>query len=112
MVDLEEFVLARSENEDRVDAARLVLENLFETLRGDGDHLAKTEMGEHLPFGVGYFSLLRAWAVGDLHLSPEFEQLDTLDQASHLMIVGLRGAARFRGLGSVLEKLEIRESVV
>ena len=89
---------------ERRDAAISALQELYEVCEEE-KRVITTEAGRHLPFGVGYFSTLRAWVRGDLRLSQEFADKDLPDQAQQLVVTSLTSATRVRGLDSLLEKL-------
>jgi MoxR-like ATPase len=90
--------------QDRLEAAKTALQDLYE-ICDEEKRVVTTEAGRHLPFGVGYFSTLRAWVLGKLELSQEFAEKDLPDQAQQLVVTALTSAARVRGLDPLLEKV-------
>jgi MoxR-like ATPase len=93
-----------TDQKERSNAARAALKTLYEVCDEKG-RVTTTELGKHLPFGVGYFETLRAWVQGRLRLSKEFSERDLPDQAHLLLVTSLTGAARVRGLDSLLQQV-------
>ena len=83
-------------------AAYDVILALFDACR-EAAMTSTDENGEHLPFGVGYFSGLRDWSTGSLHLSPEFTERDLPEQAQIVLSTSLSSAAKVRGIDRVLD---------
>jgi MoxR-like ATPase len=103
--DLQTFLSGTSPGtQDRRSVALLVVDNLFAVCRSE-KRLTQSEVGDHLPFGVGYFASLKAWVAGGLPLSTEFKELDDKEQAYIVLRTSLRGAIRIRGLESLITKL-------
>ena len=92
----------------RAAAASAVIEELFDVCVKD-NKITHSEMGEHLPFGVGYFATLRSWMRGDLQLSRESSEREDQDQARTLLMTSLMSAVRVRGLDSILRLLKKTE---
>jgi len=90
--------------QEKLEAAKATLQELYE-ICDEENRVTTTELGRHLPFGVGYFSTLRAWVRGELRLSEEFAEKDLPDQAQQLVVTSLTSAARVRGLDPLLEKV-------
>jgi hypothetical protein len=67
--------------------------------------LTSSDLGERLPFGVGYFGLLRAWCCEALKMSDEFSELELSVQARRIMRLCLRAATRDRKWEDVLRDL-------
>ena len=110
--ELEGFIggdAADDESKTRRAAALEVIDRLFEILQ-EKKRVVTSELGDHLPFGVGYFSSLRSWVAGQLGLSEEFAERDLQDQAAHVLTTSLRSAVRFRGLEDILGRLETPET--
>ncbi len=109
--ELREFVGGRvGDSDERMETASQVLDDLFEHLR-EAEQLQQSDLGERLPFGVGYFHPLRSWVGDELSLSREFEERDLRDQATVLILRSLRSAGRFRGLEDILRGLRLTEGI-
>jgi MoxR-like ATPase len=103
--DLNDYLIASSsETEARRSVAIEILQELFQICDTE-KRLSKSEAGEHLPFGVGYFATLQSWISGDLGLSQEFRERDNPDQARLVLVTSLTSAVRIRGMQSILDKL-------
>lgn len=106
-----EFVGGESEeSNNRRESALQVVSALFEACaETDPDLLYRSELGDHLPFGVGYFTTLRSWVRGLLRLSSEFEERDLSDQARLILYQSLLPAARLRRMEKLMAQLRSPE---
>ncbi len=107
--DLGRFLgAAAPKGEERREAALAVVDDLFQ-ICSDAGKLLQSEIGEYLPFGVGYFSALKAWVEGKLPLSRESQDREVRDQARSLVATSLSSAVRLRGMEEVIEGLHSSE---
>ena len=78
----------------------------------DKKWVEKSEDGQHLPFGVGYFTLLRDWAHGRLNMPPFFNDRAYSSQAKYILRVSLGSVLRTRdGFDSTLREFLSHEAV-
>lgn len=87
-------------------AAREALDLFFENAR-DHELLLKNEDDDRLPFGVGYFALLRSWTLGQLD-SP-LTEMTPKEQARDLLAASLRTLARHRKWDDALRAFSDKE---
>lgn len=98
-------LLAKGKPDSARQAAALsVIEQLFDVCK-DQKLLARTDDGDHLPFGVGYFGIAHRWVTGDLRLSKQFQEEDLDDQATGIIRTSLASVVRVRGLSTILASL-------
>ncbi len=100
--EVKDFLGFEGADGERLEAANDVVVRLFDAA-ATKQKLSKTERGDHLPFGVGYFSPLKAWVAGELRLAID---PDATVQARRVLVLALRGMARVRGFEPVLKELE------
>jgi MoxR-like ATPase len=88
-----------------VDAVR----SFFDIVR-DSDLFAKsTEDDPRLPFGVGYFALLRSWLAGELELPAALLDATVREQANDLLASSLRTLGRNKRWEDALRLFESQE---
>jgi MoxR-like ATPase len=61
---------------------------------------------QRLPFGVGWFELLRRWVIGELILPDRDEELPTSVLAGMMLVASLRGALRDETLELLFDELD------
>jgi MoxR-like ATPase len=64
---------------------------------------------DRLPFGAGYFALLRSWAHGKLSMPAAFSELDPVKQAKDMVCASLATAARVKAFEKALELLQVED---
>jgi AAA domain (dynein-related subfamily) len=89
---------------ERFEIASKIVSELFAVCEGAGK-LSESEIGDHLPFGVGYFVLLRSWVRAELPMSKEFFDRDLREQALQVLTTALRSATRDKGYEAVFAQL-------
>ncbi len=89
----------------RFEAARNVVGELY-LYAGEAKLLENLDESDRLPFGVGYFKLLRRWVNGRLIVPPLIAQHDLEKQARLLLRDALATLARDQALLKVLDKLD------
>jgi hypothetical protein len=100
--DVIEFI--GTADEARSTAARLTL-NDFHAACETENMLTDTDTVPRLPFGVGYFALLRSWVMGELVLPRALLDLSLRDQALHVLRASLAPLSRDRGFLRLLEAM-------
>jgi hypothetical protein len=95
------------DRKERFDIASKIVSELFTACEGAGK-LSESEIGDHLPFGVGYFVLLRAWVGNEIPLSREFSDRELPDQALQILTTALRAAIRDKGYETIFAQLNKR----
>lgn len=91
-------------DQDRTEAAREAIDDFFVVAR---EHLlpAPVMEVERLPFGVGYFALLKLWIQDSLKLSGILAEATPIEQARDLLVSSLRTLSRQKW-ESVLKEYE------
>ncbi|WP_437928633.1 HTH domain-containing protein [Sorangium sp. So ce291] len=108
--DVAAFLSEAASLKERWDAAGSSIEQFFELCKEHGK-LVTSDLGDHLPFGAGYFRPLREWIHGRLSMSPDFSAKDLEDQATLLLVTSIMTAVRVRGFDQVLKKLRSIEDI-
>ena len=93
---------------ERASAAVAAVRDFFDVVR-EKKLLAVGEDDDRLPFGVGYFALLRSWLVGRLELPPALQNATSEEQARDLLAASLRVLGRSRNWEVALRAFESRE---
>jgi hypothetical protein len=94
---------------EREGATADAVRSFFDVVR-DNDLFAKSaEEDPRLPFGVGYFSLLRAWLAGELELPAALVDATVREQANDLLASSLRTLGRSKRWEEALRLFESQE---
>jgi MoxR-like ATPase len=93
--EVRDFLGTRDEtgHNERLSVANALVGQFF-ALCKEEDKLTVSELGEHLPFGAGYFGLLASWVGDELGMSPEFRDRDLREQAHAILKTALAPATR------------------
>lgn len=104
--DIDEYFKSSSRemNTDKYSAAINVVERLFEAIR-ELEKLHESDEDECLPFGVGYFAMLKEWIYDNSTITEVADDTQLEDQAVRILISSVTSALRSRELGDVITKL-------
>lgn len=92
---------------ERLASSRRVVEALFAEALEQGDLIEyhrNVDDEERLPFGVGWFELMRRWTRGQLELPEGFTEPDPDTQALEMLEASLRGAVRYSPIEQLLAR--------
>jgi len=87
-----------------IETAIEVIDHLF--IACEENELTYTsEEGVHIPFGVGYFSLMKSWIRNDLKMSETFNEISLVDQAKQILKSSMWSIIKNRGLSAKFQSL-------
>jgi len=81
-----------------------VIDHLFSACE-ENELTYTSEEGIHIPFGVGYFSLMRSWIKNDLKMSETFSEISLTDQAKQILKSSMASIIKSRGLSAKFQSL-------
>ena len=87
-----------------------VIDHLFSACE-ENDLTYTSEEGLHIPFGVGYFSLMKSWVKNDLKMSETFNEISLTDQAKQILKSSMASIIRNRGLSVKFQNLFDEQSL-
>jgi AAA domain (dynein-related subfamily) len=81
-----------------------VIDHLFSACE-ENELTYTSEEGVHIPFGVGYFNLMKSWIRNDLKMSETFNEISLTDQARQILKSSIWSIIKNRGLSSKFQNL-------
>ena len=88
---------------DYLKTAEEIVSLLF-NICDENDYLTSFEDDSYLPFGVGYFGLLKSWLRGELSMSSSFDEQSQINQAKQILKASMAGAIRIKGQDKIFDE--------
>jgi len=103
---IEEFIREDipESREKHMETALRVIDHLFGACE-ENELTYASEEGIHIPFGVGYFSLMKSWIKNDLKMSEPFGEMSLADQAKQILRSSMASIIKNRGLSAKFQNL-------